>query len=302
MGKIAFVFSGQGDQYPGMGRELYEHYPQAVQVFELCDAIRPGTSRQCFEGTGEELKETVNTQPCLFALELAAAAVLEGAGIHPDALAGFSLGEVAAATVAGVFDRETGFRLVCKRGELMQRAAEVQDTAMAAVVKLSAEMVEELCGAFSGVYPVNFDCPGQITVSGLAEQMPEFSRRVREAGGRALPLKVKGAFHSPFMAEAADGFARALAQVELRKAKVPLYSNVTGAPYTDDAAGLLARQICSPVQWEPLIRNMIAAGVDTFIEIGPGRTLTNFTRKIDAGVKTYCVADLPTLLEEVRPC
>ena len=168
MGKIAFVFSGQGDQHPGMGKELVDQYPAAAEVFALCDQVRPGTSQQCFEGTEEELKETKNTQPCLFAMELAAAAVLMEKGIKPDAVAGFSLGEVAAATAAGVADLETGFRLVCKRGEVMQQAAEKQETSMAAVVKLTEEQVMEVCGQHPQVYPVNFNCPGQSSVAGLA--------------------------------------------------------------------------------------------------------------------------------------
>lgn len=149
MGKIAFVFSGQGDQYPGMGKELAQKYSIAAQMYELCDGLRPGTSVQCFEGTQEELKETKNTQPCLFAMELAAASVLLEKGIHPHAVAGFSLGEVVAATVSGIFDYETGFRLVLKRGELMQYEAEKLDTSMAAVVKLTPEQVQEVCHKYS---------------------------------------------------------------------------------------------------------------------------------------------------------
>ena len=291
MGKIAFVFSGQGDQYPGMGKELAEKYPAAKAVFSMCDEIRPGTSAQCFEGTEEELKETKNTQPCLFAMELAAAEVLFDKGVTPDAVAGFSLGEVTAATAAGVFDNETGFRLVMKRGELMQREAEKFDTSMAAVVKLTPEQVEEVCKGYSDVYPVNFNCPGQITVSGLASQMADFSADVKKAGGRALPLKLKGAFHSPFMKEASEAFAEELARVDIKERKITLYSNLTSMPYTDDVQGLLSKQICSPVLWEKIIRNMIAEGVDTFIEIGPGRTLTNMIKKIDANVKAQTVTE-----------
>ena len=291
MGRVSFVFSGQGDQYPGMGKDLYERYPEAAKVFRMCDSIRPGTSQQCFSGTAEELKETANTQPCLFAMELAAAQVLLEKGIRPDAVAGFSLGEVAAATVAGCFDLETGFQLVCKRGELMQAEAEKHDTAMAAVVKLSAEEVGGLCEKYEGLYPVNFSCPGQTTVSGLSSQMAAFSAEVKAAGGRALPLKVKGAFHSPFMAEAAKAFASELENAERRENTIPLYSNVTAEPYAGDPAPILAKQIESPVQWEKLVRNLIASGIDTFIEIGPGRTLTNMIRKIDTNVNAVSVFD-----------
>ncbi len=284
MGKIAFVFSGQGDQYPGMGKDLYEKYAVAKNVFDLCDKLRSDTSMQCFHGTEEELKETKNTQPCLFAMELAAASVLMEQGIVPNALAGFSLGEVVAATVSGLFDSETGFRLVCRRGELMQHEAEKFDTSMAAVVKLSPEQVQGICEKYSNVYPVNFNCPGQITVSGLSSQMPDFFADVKAAGGRAIPLKVKGAFHSPFMKEAASAFAKELANTEMKERILPLYSNMTAELYDGDAATLLSSQICSPVKWEQIIRNMIADGVDTFIEIGPGKTLTNMIKKISADV------------------
>lgn len=291
MGKIAFVFSGQGDQFPGMGKELADKYPSAKAVFDMCDGIRPGTSEQCFNGTEEELKETKNTQPCLFAMELAAANVLFDKGVKPEALAGFSLGEVTAATAAGIFDNETGFRLVCKRGELMQTEAEKFDTSMAAVVKLTPEQVQDICAKYSDVYPVNFNCPGQITVSGLASQMKDFSADVKAAGGRALPLKLKGAFHSPFMNAASEAFRVELENAKINKGNITLYSDLTSMPYTDDVAELLSKQICSPVLWEKIVRNMIADGFDTFIEIGPGRTLTNMIKKISADVKAQTVEE-----------
>lgn len=302
MAGIGFLFSGQGDQFPGMGKALYDTYPAAKQVFDACEALRPGTLDQCFRGTEEELKQTSNTQPCLYALELASAAVLRERGIVPAAAAGFSLGEIAAAAAAGLYDLETGFRLVCRRGALMQRAAGNFDTSMAAVVKLTPETVRELCGRYSQVYPVNFNCPGQITVSGLREQMVPFSADVKAAGGRAIPLKVAGAFHSPFMNEASRAFAGELDRVPLAAPRIPLYSNVTGMPYGEDPKDLLSRQIASPVLWENIIRNMAHAGIDTFLELGPGKTLTNMVRKILPQARTYCTAELETLIREVTPC
>lgn len=284
MGRIAFVFSGQGDQHPGMGKEFYDKYPAAQAVYDLCDTLRPGTASQCFEGTEEELKETKNTQPCLFATELAMAEVLREKGVTPEAVAGFSLGEVAAATFAGRFDKASGFSLVCRRGELMQAAAEKHDTSMAAVVKLTNEQVCRLCEKYTDVYPVNFNCPGQVSVSGLTSQMGAFTADVKASGGRAIPLKVKGAFHSPFMNEAAEAFAPEIEKANIMSGDITLYSNLTAEPYGENVVDLLSRQICNPVKWEQLIRNMISEGIDTFVEIGPGKTLTNMIKKIDANV------------------
>lgn len=300
MGKIAFVFSGQGDQFPGMGKQLCEQYGTAAEVFSLCDSLREGTSRQCFEGSEDELKETKNTQPCLFAVEMAAFKVLQEKGIKPDMVAGFSLGEVVALTAAEKLTLEDGFKLVCRRGELMQSAAEKFDTSMAAVVKLTNEKVEELCSAYSQVYPVNYNCPGQVSVAGLTEQMPQFSADVKAAGGRAIPLKVKGAFHSPFMNGAAESFAEVLEGVTFAKGETQVYSDVTAQPYEGDERELLSKQICSPVKFEKIVRNMIEQGADTFVEIGPGKTLINMIKKISADVKTYCTAEMETLIDEVK--
>ena len=305
MGKIAFVFAGQGAQHPGMGGDLCRNFGAARRVFEQADSIRPGTSRQCFEGTEEELKETVNTQPCLFAMEMAAAAALNSEGVHADMAAGFSLGELSALTYAGAMDFGTGMRLVKRRGELMQKASELQPTSMAAVVKLTNEQVEELCSQFNQVYPVNFNCPGQVSVSGAEAEMPAFSAAVKVAGGRAIPLKVRGAFHSPFMKLAEENFVPELESSPLHHTHIPVYSNYTAQPYGHDITGLLGKQLCHPVLWERSIRNMIADGADIFLELGPGRTLCTLINKIDSTVRALPVSnaeELKAAVAEVKPC
>lgn len=300
MGKIAFIFSGQGDQYAGMGKDLNDKYPCASNIFKKLDEIRPNTSIQCFEGTEEELKQTKNTQPCLFAVEMAGASVLKQAGIMPSAVAGFSLGEVVALTFAGSVSLEEGFGLVCKRGELMQQEAEKHNTSMVAVVKLTPEMVKQLASKYTQVYPVNFNCPGNISVSGDAEQILAFSEDVKQAGGRAIPLKVKAAFHSPYMEPASKTFAKIVDDINFKKSELELYSNLTSKPYGEDVKGLLAKQICNPVLWEDIIRNMINSGIDTFIEIGPGKTLTNMISKISTEVKVYSISNIEQILLEVK--
>lgn len=304
MGKIAFVFSGQGAQAPGMGKELYECSAAAKAVFELCDSIRPGTSEQCFNGTKEELTVTANTQPDMFAVEVAAARALVEAGIQPDALAGFSLGEISALAFSGAVSLEDGFKLVCRRGELMQEASNAADSAMVAVVKLPPEKVEELAGQFDQVYPVNYNSPAQTVCAGLSSSMDGFKAAVKAAGGRALPLKVSGAFHSPFMSSAAKGLAEVLAPMEFAAPSCPLYSNVTAQPYEDGQfKDLLSRQVENPVRWQTIVENMIAAGVDTFIEVGPGKTLTGLIGKINSDVRALNVEDAESLkhtIEEVK--
>lgn len=304
MGKIAFVFSGQGAQAPGMGKELYECSDAAKAVFELCDSIRPGTSEQCFNGTKEELTVTANTQPDMFAVEVAAARALVEAGIQPDTLAGFSLGEISALAFSGAVSLEDGFKLVCRRGELMQEASNAADSAMVAVVKLPPEKVEELAGQFDQVYPVNYNSPAQTVCAGLSSSMDGFKAAVKAAGGRALPLKVSGAFHSPFMSSAAKGLAEVLAPMEFGTPSCPLYSNVTAQPYEDGQfKDLLSRQVENPVRWQTIVENMIAAGVDTFIEVGPGKTLAGLIGKINCDVRALNVEDAESLkhtIEEVK--
>ena len=251
MGKVAFVFSGQGAQYSGMGKSLYEASPAAKAVFDTAEQIRPGTIAQCFESPVEELSITKNTQPCLFCVDLAAAEALREAGVAADVVAGFSLGEVAAVTFAGMFTAAEGFSLVVKRGEAMQAAAEKVDSAMAAILKLSNEKVEELCRMHQGVYPVNYNCPGQLVVAGLKSSLGGFIEDVAANGGKAVPLKVSGGFHSPFMESASIRLAEVLGGMEVKAPQVPVYANYTAEPYTAQTAKeLLVKQVSNPVRWQ----------------------------------------------------
>ena len=301
MGKIAFVFAGQGAQYPGMGKALYEASAAARYVFDQVEDVRPGTLEQCFSGDKETLFRTINTQPCLFAVDLACAMALVEAGVRPDMAAGFSLGELAAAAFAQMLPLKEAARLVCRRAERMDACAAGKKTAMAAVLRLSEEQVEKLCADFENVYPVNYNCPGQIVVSGDEGQIAALGERVAALKGRAMRLNVSGAFHSPYMHEAALDLADYLRTLRFAAPALPVYANCTAEPYTvETAASLLSRQVENPVRWEQSVRAMIAQGADTFIECGAGKTLSGLISKIDKDVKTLRVEDPETLRQTLE--
>ena len=295
MGKIALIFSGQGAQYTGMGKEICENSKAAKAVFDMADSIRPNTSNQCFSGDISELSITANTQPCVFTVDLAVARAVEELGIKVDCVSGFSLGEIAALAFSGMLSDEEAFKLVCKRGELMDKDAKANPGAMLAVMKLPADEIEKICSQFEDTYPVNYNSPAQTVVATKEENVDALVEAFSNAKGRAKRLAVSGAFHSPFMAEAAEGLMEYMEKIEFNEPSVPLYSNYTAKPYEGDYKALVKAQVENPVKWQTIVENMVSDGVDTFIEVGVGKTLTGLVKRIDGNVKAIKVENVADL-------
>ena len=302
MGKIAFVFSGQGAQHAGMGEDFYNNNSAVRELFDDAQKIRCGTIEQCFTGDAETLKCTDNTQPCLYLADLGAALAMRDAGINPDAVAGFSLGEIPALAFAGAYTYLEGFRLACERGKAMAKAAEKTDASMVAVVKLENSVVEEICSHYSQVYPVNYNSDGQLVVSGAKSELADFSAEIKTAGGRAIPLAVGGGFHSPFMNDASEEFGEVLEDATIKSPKLTVYANETAQPYCEDVKVMLKRQINHPVKWCELIKNMANDGFDTFIEVGVGNTLQKLISKILPEAKSFKAETMEDVINIAKEC
>lgn len=295
MGKIALVFSGQGAQYTGMGKEICENSKAAKAVFDMADSIRQGTSAQCFTADASELSVTVNTQPCVFTVDLAVARAVAEKGIKIDCVSGFSLGEIAALAFSGMLSDEQAFKLVCKRGELMDKAAKANPGAMLAVMKLSAEEIKKICLEFEDTYPVNYNSPAQTVVATKEENVDKLIEAFSNVKGRAKRLAVSGAFHSPFMSEAAKGLMEYMSDVDFNAPEIPVYSNFTAKPYEGDFKALVKAQVENPVRWQTIVENMVEDGVDTIIEVGVGKTLTGLIKRINGDIKAIKVENISDL-------
>ena len=303
MPKTAFLFSGQGAQTAGMMQDLYQASPTVRTVFETADrCLGRSISNLCFEGPQEELNLTHNTQPCVLAAELAAYEAIMEKGVKADTVAGFSLGEYGALVAANAIGMEDAFKIIQIRADAMQEAVPVGKGGMAAVMKLSKEDVEALCKETGGyVIPVNFNCPGQIVVSG---EMAAVDRLVEIAMGRKLrvmKLSVSAPFHCALMEQASHKLEAAFKEIVFKTPTIPCYSNVDAKPYKDGNG--IAQQLClqakSPVLWEQTIRQLHADGVTTFIELGPGNMLSKFVKKTLENVRIFNVNSVETLNETV---
>ena len=285
MAKVALVFPGQGSQKVGMGKAAFEQSPAAREAFEEVDeALGERLSSLCFEGPEERLRLTENTQPAILATSIA---LLRALDVPFAATAGHSLGEYSAHIAAGTLSLADAARLVRARGRYMQGAVPVGEGAMAAIVKLDAAVVEQICREVTGVVePVNYNCPGQTVIAGATAAVEAASLEVDEAGGRAMPLPVSAPFHSSLMKPAEAQLARDLAETEFADPQLPVYVNVDASPVRDAATArdALVAQVSRPVRWEQSVRAMMADGVTLFIEVGPGKTLTGMIRRIDPDV------------------
>ena len=304
MSKVAFVFPGQGSQKVGMCKDFYDSYACAKKVFEEADdALGFSITKMCFEGPEEDLRLTKYTQPAILTCSVAALAVMREHGLECEAAGGHSLGEYSALVAADVMRLQDAVVAVHKRGEFMQEAVPVGEGAMAAVMGLTPDAIVAVCQNVEtecgeAVQAVNFNCPGQVVIAGATKAVDKASEALKAAGAkRAIPLPVSAPFHSTLMKPAAERLKEVLDKIEFRDAKFPVFSNVTAEPVVkaEEIRALLVKQAASPVKWEMSMHRMIKDGFDTFVEVGPGKVLTGFTRKIDRAMNALNVEDMASL-------
>lgn len=302
MSKIAFLYPGQGAQKIGMGMDFYKQFATAREVYEKATAwLGMDMKALCFE-ENENLNLTQYTQAAMVTTSMAMEKVLEERGVHPDITAGLSLGEYCAIATAGAMSLKDAIVTVRKRGILMEHAVPAGQGGMAAVLGMEAEAIEKVVDPIENVSIANYNCPGQIVITGMKDALGTAMEALKEAGAkRVVELVVSGPFHSPMLTEAGEKLAEELDGIALEKVNIPYVTNVTAELVmdTEPIKGLLARQISSPVRWQQSVERMLAEGVDTFIEIGPGRTLTGFLKKINRDVTALnieTVADMEEVL------
>ncbi|MDO4512694.1 MAG: ACP S-malonyltransferase [Lachnospiraceae bacterium] len=303
MSKTAFIFPGQGAQYVGMGKDFYEQYPVAKEVFELASKVTGiDVAKLCFE-ENEDINITEYTQLAMLTTEVAILKVAEQKGLKADCAAGLSLGEYGALAASEVMELADLFALIRKRGIYMQEAYPVGG-AMTAVLGMDATVIEKICEETDGIVSIaNYNCPGQIVITGEQAAVERAMEALKEAGARkCIPLKVSGPFHSALLEQAGEKLTAELAGITVKDPVIPYACNVEATMVTkaDRVKELLSKQVCASVRWQQCIETMRAEGVDTFIEIGPGKTLTGFNRKIDKEIKTYnieTVEDLEKIME-----
>jgi [acyl-carrier-protein] S-malonyltransferase len=307
MGKIAFVFPGQGAQYIGMGKELFENIEVCRNIFNIADEeLNFKLSKLCFEGPEEELSITENTQPAILTTSIAALMALKERGISCDVTAGLSLGEYSALVCSGAMDFKDAVGLVKKRGRFMQEAVPVGIGTMAAILGLEVDLVEEACmeARTSGIVEIaNLNCPGQIVIAGEIVAVELACEKASVKGAkRAMLLSVSAPFHTSMLKPAAEKLEVELKNIDLADITIPVMTNVTGSYVNskDDIKANLKLQVMSSVLWETIIRNMIKDGVDTFVEIGPGKVLSGFVKKIDRKLTVVSIEDLESLEKAVE--